>query len=153
MYLVGCHLSEDPALLTLEGHYLTRTRQVLASSLGDLSGSLLQWLQASCLLTYYLLRKCRFLEARQEVSIDPLRLHHYAQVCSFAYLTSLVHRWQARFSLSSLPDYTRSDHRIGISTPPMRPLTRCSHLRRTTSSWARGSVCSGWSVLFFHGVL
>lgn len=74
MYLVGCHLSEDPLLMTLEAHYLTRTRQLLVNSLGDTSLSLVQWLQASCLLTYYLMRKCRFLEARQEVSYISL---HY----------------------------------------------------------------------------
>lgn len=68
MYLVGCHLLEEPEFALVEPHYLTRTRRMLSDSLGDPSVHLLQWLQAACLLTYYLWRKCRFLEARQEVS-------------------------------------------------------------------------------------
>lgn len=68
MYLVGCHLSDDASLEALEPHYLSRTRKLLADSLGRRSTCLVPWLQAACLLTYYLCRKCRFLEARQEVS-------------------------------------------------------------------------------------
>lgn len=68
LYLVGCFLSNDPALQVAEPHYLSRTRQQLADSLAEPSTHSLQWLQASCLLTYYLWKKCHFLEARQEVS-------------------------------------------------------------------------------------
>lgn len=72
MYLVGCFFSDDPSLWAAQSHYLTSTRKSLSDSLGDPKVSLVQWLQASCLLSYYLFRNSRLLEARQEVSEESL---------------------------------------------------------------------------------
>lgn len=68
MYLVGCYLSLDPELKAAEPYYLARTRQLLADSLGKPGNHSIQWLQASCLLAFYLWKNCRFLEAKQEAS-------------------------------------------------------------------------------------
>lgn len=69
MYLVACHLSNDALLNSLEPIYLERTRKTLADELGNPNLPLIQWMQASCLLTYYLTRVGRYLEARHEVSL------------------------------------------------------------------------------------
>lgn len=68
MYLVGCVLSDDNSIHTLEPYYLAHTRSLLVASLADKAGSLIQWMQASCLVVFYLHRTGRFLEARTEVS-------------------------------------------------------------------------------------
>ncbi|KAG8899589.1 hypothetical protein FRB99_006564 [Tulasnella sp. 403] len=69
MYLVGCHLSNDPRLVPYEQHYLARSRKLLQDTLSnDPKLCLVQWMQASCLVTYYLTRVGRFLEARHELS-------------------------------------------------------------------------------------
>lgn len=67
MYLIACNVSSDPVLLAAEPTYLARTRAKQAESLADPSTCMVQWLQASCLLVFYLSRTSRFLEARQEV--------------------------------------------------------------------------------------
>lgn len=67
MYLLGCHFSFDALLGSLETHYLTRSRLQLSAELSKPAPNLVHWIQASCLVSYYLLRTGRFLEARQEV--------------------------------------------------------------------------------------
>jgi hypothetical protein len=67
MYLMGCNLSNDLTLMALESFYLDQTRRLLAEELAQPDVPLIQWLQASCLVAFYLHRVGRFLEARNEV--------------------------------------------------------------------------------------
>ncbi|KAG8880413.1 hypothetical protein FRB98_005135 [Tulasnella sp. 332] len=68
MYLLACYWSSDPALLSLQPHFLSLARRHQAETLGASGTCLVQWLQASCLLSFYLSDNCRCLEARQEIS-------------------------------------------------------------------------------------
>ncbi|KAG9004866.1 hypothetical protein FRB93_010045 [Tulasnella sp. JGI-2019a] len=68
MYLLACYWSNDPALLPLQPHFLSVARRYQAETLGKPGINLIQWLEASCLLAYYLSDNCRCLEARQEIS-------------------------------------------------------------------------------------
>lgn len=83
MYLIGCYLSEDRPLQCLEDHYLARTRRLLSESLGGDGGHAIQWLQAACLLAHYLWKRCRFLEARQEVRQRFLIVHFAVLALTF----------------------------------------------------------------------
>ncbi|KIO32537.1 hypothetical protein M407DRAFT_4490 [Tulasnella calospora MUT 4182] len=68
MYLLGCNLSNVPLLASLEQLYLERARKCMAGELPRAHLNYVQWIQASCLVTYYLTRSGRFLEARHELS-------------------------------------------------------------------------------------
>ncbi|KAG9049086.1 hypothetical protein FS837_011214 [Tulasnella sp. UAMH 9824] len=68
MYLLGCNLSNVPLLASLEQLYLERARKCMAEELPRPHLNYVQWIQASCLVTYYLTRSGRFLEARHELS-------------------------------------------------------------------------------------
>ncbi|KAG8991569.1 hypothetical protein FRB94_012428 [Tulasnella sp. JGI-2019a] len=68
MYLIACNVSLNPVLLALEPKYLARTRAFQAEALANQSTDMIQWLQASCLIVFYLCRTSRFLEARQELA-------------------------------------------------------------------------------------
>ncbi|KAG9004728.1 hypothetical protein FRB90_010776 [Tulasnella sp. 427] len=68
MYLLGCNFSNVPLLPSLEQLYLERARKCMAAELPRPRLNYVQWIQASCLVTYYLTRSGRFLEARHELS-------------------------------------------------------------------------------------
>lgn len=68
MYLVGITLLPGETYRTPEAHYLSHTRHLLAESLGKPSTNIIQWLQAASLMSFYLWKMSRYLEARQEAS-------------------------------------------------------------------------------------
>ncbi|KAG9001272.1 hypothetical protein FRB94_003762 [Tulasnella sp. JGI-2019a] len=68
MYLLACYYSGNPLLVCLEMHYVARVRKMLAESLGARSTSLVQWIQASTFLAFYLSCRGRYLEARHELA-------------------------------------------------------------------------------------
>lgn len=74
MYLLACYWSGDSGLTALQPHFLARARKHQSDALGEPTTNMLQWIQASTMLAYYLAAGMnRFLEARQEVSCGGIR--------------------------------------------------------------------------------
>lgn len=109
MYLLACYWSGDSGLTALEPHFLSRARKYQSDTLQNPATNMLQWLQASTMIAYYLAAATgRFLEARQEVCVvSPSRQRELKQwgAC----------RFQGRFHSSSDVDCTRSHHPIGVT--------------------------------------
>lgn len=67
MYLLVCMWSDDINFKSLQPIFLARARKYQAETLGKPGTNLVQWIQASCMLGWYLSAVGRALEARQEV--------------------------------------------------------------------------------------
>lgn len=148
MYLLACHWSNDLGLISLESHFLARARKHQSDTHADPTTNMLQWLQASIMLAYYLGVSGRFLEARQEVRYARRFLKHGAN----PYPLERRCRYQGRSRLFCDADCTGLTHLIGGMCQPgttrqdREPLDQAnsSFPQRITSKSENASVFFGW---------
>ncbi|KAG8928767.1 hypothetical protein FRC02_006476 [Tulasnella sp. 418] len=85
IYLLACYFSEIPALTRHQQVFMTRTRHYMGKSLAQ-KDRLINFVAASTLLAYYLLRVGRFLECAHEIS----NAARFAMFCNLHKISSSV---------------------------------------------------------------